>query len=682
MKNVILIYLLFIMNYQGFSQILDSENKVIVELSDKSKVILYGAKILGSEQQSNNYYYLPTNLRLSQNRNGTPQFLYVQYATDDKLNTKDTSGAILHLLLELGLTKELEAEVKSGLRKKKPGSILMGPAVVIPDGENSVQLISSLVADKNDQHVILTKRAPTMPGSKIAISAQLNSLNSQILAATFNQTKSITDLSLSLYYKYTLSMPAVNGYIIEDWSKIDSLYNKEKIKYSRKTPWWQTVFNAVKPLAIAAGSFANPGGTAAAMLGGVGKMDLGDNSKYSYSELKDIFHDLQEAKIIQFVFEETQVENEEKIKIIREMFFDYFKDRFTKASADAPNQNAIPTASTDNPGIKSGALNSNSLDPATIKNNNEIDPIKNELFKKKSFTFKSEFYSLIKQRSTNKINLRVSLPVQRDFSITENMLSWYNAVKDNPKCMTKVIAADPLYGNREINVMLDMDAQDMFKKVVNYVSVDIRKQRSQNGYFDFSTQTTFDKNTLELPEGNKKSFSISKIMDQDIIPFQYRVKWSLKGGVDYYEKDSIWQKGDWLGISLNSPLTQQKLIFETDVERLIEQNIRYVDLEIRYTRFGKELDHNIRMRSTFQGESIIDTIYMDKSSPGYIYRLVYTHKDMGKLATEWQPNLTFERIDANIPPEIVNKETPLINKLIEQFKVKYKNNLQEIYKTR
>jgi len=316
MKTYILVILLSILHFEGVGQILDSENKVTVTLTNGTVVTLYGAKILNSTNKSNNFYYLPTNLRLSQNQNGTPQFLYIQYATDDKLNTKDTSGAILHLLLEYGLTKELETEVKSKLKIKAPGANLMGAADVIPDGDNSIQLISSLVTNKNDQQVILSKRAPTLPGSKIAISAQLNSLNSQIFAATFNQAKSITDLSLSLYYKYTVTMPAANGYIIEDWSKLDSLYNKEQIKYSRKTPWWQTVFNVVKPLATAAASAANPGGTAAALLGGAGKMDIGDNSKYSYSEVKDIFQQLEEAKIIQFVFEQYQTENEEKIKII------------------------------------------------------------------------------------------------------------------------------------------------------------------------------------------------------------------------------------------------------------------------------------------------------------------------------------------------------------------------------
>jgi len=350
------------------------------------------------------------------------------------------------------------------------------------------------------------------------------------------------------------------------------------------------------------------------------------------------------------------------------------KDRFTSATADAPDQNAIPTASTNNPGIQANSLKSNSLDPSTNANNNVLDPIKNELFKKKSFTFKSEFYNLIKQRITNKINLRISLPVQRDFSITENMLSWYNAVKNNPKCMTTVIAADPLYGNREINVMLDMDAQDMFKKVVNYVSVDIRKQRSQNGYFDFSTQTTFDKTSLESSDGNRKSFSISKIMDQDIIPFQYRVKWSLKGGIEYYDKDSIWQKGDWLGITLKSPLIPINLAFESDVEILKENKVRSVDLQIKYIQFGKEKDRNIRMRSSFEGENIIDTFYIDQTSPGYIYRLIYFHSIYGQLATEWRPNFQQERVDAILPIEIINQDHSTIKKFIEEAKT-IKTNL-------
>lgn len=157
-------------------------------------------------------------------------------------------------------------------------------------------------------------------------------------------------------------------------------------------------------------------------------------------------------------------------------------------------------------------------------------------------------------------------------------------------------------------------------------------------------------------------------MENDVIPFEYRVKWSIKGGKDFYEQDSTWQVGDWLGITLQSPLQPVYLTFEPDVEQLKENMIRYVDLQIKYLQFGREIGKTIRIRSSFSGENIIDSFYIDKASPGYIYRLVFNHSYRGQLATEWQPNFDLEKVDGILPREIIENDEVSIKKFMEQAK--------------
>ncbi len=637
MKTVYILILILVGGFVSpiYSQILDGQNRQIVTTNEGIQVTLIGEKILGSEVKSNNYYYLPTNLRLSSTIDGTPQFLFVQYGSDNNTSNIDSSGGLVHLLMEFGLTKSMENAVLSKLKKTIPLAKILGAATVTLGSSESIQLVTSLFDSTNDQKTLFSKSAPVLPGSKIAFSAKLNEVNSQIFAKTIGKNSSTTDLSIVLNYKYDEIMPAFKGYIIEDWSKLDSIYKNEQIKYEKKTPWWQTVFNIIKPLADGAISkYTGIGST----LGGIG-----DHSKVKYSELKEIYSQLEEAKVIQYVWE--QYMTNQQIDSVRDYFFSYFKNRFTSETKDPPS------------GDNTNSLNTNSDNHAQSTGGGPYnDAIKNELYKSRSFSFKDEFYNVIKQKKTNKIDLRASFPIQRDFTLTENILKWSSSFINNDKCIYRVIASDPLYGNREINVMMDGVAKEMIDKMINYVAVDIRKKRSQEGYFDFSTQTIFDQSTLN--EGYKKSFSISKVMEGDTKPFEYRVKWSLKGGYDYFEGDTSWLKGDWLGISLNAPIEPLKVTLNSDLKDFgIESKIRSVELQMRYIQFGKEKGRSILMKSSFPGEEISDTIYLDRNSKGYIYRLVYNHKELGNLATEWQSYTKFDRIDAYLPDDIINNNT-------------------------
>ena len=56
--------------------------------------------------------------------------------------------------------------------------------------------------------------------------------------------------------------------------------------------------------------------------------------------------------------------------------------------------------------------------------------------------------------------------------------------KDNPKCVAAVNLNDPFFQHRDINFILDLDAKEMFDEAVNYVTVNVRKKRSDRPPFD------------------------------------------------------------------------------------------------------------------------------------------------------------------------------------------------------
>jgi hypothetical protein len=100
MKNTIsvlsgLVFLIFLFSTDSVAQVLDSENKIGITLSDGVQVVAYGRANTASSSSygkfSNEFYYLPTNLRLSQKQDGvTPEFIFVKYTTDESASLGGT----------------------------------------------------------------------------------------------------------------------------------------------------------------------------------------------------------------------------------------------------------------------------------------------------------------------------------------------------------------------------------------------------------------------------------------------------------------------------------------------------------------------------------------------------------------------------------------------------------------
>ncbi len=81
--------------------------------------------------KDNEYYYLPVNLRLSKRPDtGVPQFLFLKYVTEEREDQGGISGALLHFLMEWGLTEELRKECETLLQAKGKGAKVIGPVML------------------------------------------------------------------------------------------------------------------------------------------------------------------------------------------------------------------------------------------------------------------------------------------------------------------------------------------------------------------------------------------------------------------------------------------------------------------------------------------------------------------------------------------------------------------------
>ena len=131
-----------------------------------------------------------------------------------------------------------------------------------------------------------------------------------------------------------------------------------------------------------------------------------------------------------------------------------------------------------------------------------------------SYSFSNSFSQAISERRKKRLDLNYAMAVKRSFQLTENLASWYNGVKDNPKCISYINLNDPFFQYRDVNLILDLEAQEMMGKEMNYVTVDLRKKRHVEGSNDFSTSFTFDKKYL-TDIGNKTTITYSKDREED-----------------------------------------------------------------------------------------------------------------------------------------------------------------------
>lgn len=635
---VSIVALVFLGRLTTYSQVLDSENKVGITLSDGTQVIAYGRANTASSSSygkfSNEYFYLPTNLRLSKKPDGTPEFIFVKYTTEETEAAGGVQGALMHFLMEWGLTPEQENELQQKIAQKL-GDLrsvnprysevknpkVLGPATLKSDVEGETFRIVSgtLTNQKFTPNMVTTGKAALLPGAKMAVAAILEKNGAQLLAATFEKARSITDVSLNLRFQYEILTPAVDGVITVNWSEISRLYQQFHRDYSHT--------------------------------------DEDDGTLPASNSLSDdIITDTEKDSLVSYlkrnkavVIKLDQLKPDNPIaKEVTDAFMEYFLGSVAEKDMNEPEEGK----------------------PVESLNNN-YEPSQ-DLYK---YTFDSKRMERKMRSGTETYNLKLRIPVVQEMTITENLASWYDGVKHNKSCVTSVNLNDPFFQHREIHLILDGEAEQMFGDEVNAVSVDIRKKRSSGN--DFQDAIMIDKNTLT--KGTLASLTYARGDDKNPDVYEFRTSWNLKGNI--YPENPQWEKGDWKGINLIAPVAPRAIQFEGDLTDLQEKGITRATLQMRYQKFGKEVETNIPL-TVSKGQPLIEkTIYTDRDTRGYVYRLILTHKTDGKLVLPWEAKINDDYVYAVIPEELQDKESDVFKAAVELGKTILSPKDGEVNKT-
>jgi hypothetical protein len=561
------------------------------------------------QAKSNRFYYLPPNsaLHLSKRPDGTPEFLFVRYTTDKKESEGGTQGGLMHFLMELGMSKAQEDELRLEVARRCKGDegngVLVG-AVEINEAEDkgSFKIISATLSDTTmTKSMVQSGHAPVLPGGKLAAAANLSANGAQLFLSTVEKKKgSVADLSVELDYSYVVQLPAAKGAIFFHWSKMSEAAEQYMLDYESKSKggWFRK-----------------------------------DELHVTKEQLQQFMNFAAEKSVVEFVFEGYNPDSE-FTKMILQAMTDYFLNSMMDAQDKEPE---LALADDDD---KKG----------------QEEPVKQAEGKNEETTYKINKRKLAQSwaQKDQVIKLEAGLAVRKKFSVVGNLASWYNGVKDNPRCVQAVNLNDPFFQHRDVRFILDLDAKDIFEKMVNYATVNVRKRRSNGS--EFNDSLTIDQDYLKT-KGIAGNITYARMDDTNTEAYEYMTQWSVRGG-HLFPAQPRWQKGSWEGVTLAPPIEEWTIEAEGDTGQMEASNIARVSVEIHYPTFGEEQTKIIALSPKTGDEIHTEKIYVDRGTKGFAYRLIVHHKTEGRMVLPWQARIGERYVYATLPEEVLTAGNP------------------------
>lgn len=591
----------------SFAQNLDYNSKVVVHLNDGTQVTLY-AQLNGSGQfakPSKNFYYIPQQAMLSKDpQTQVPEFLFLKYVTEEREDQGGVSGALMHFLVKLGYTEQQMTEIRKKLEQQIKGAIVKGPIDLFQsDDATSFRIISATVNKEGGmaKSVVTSGKAPLQEGAKVAVASNLNKYGAQLMAATFEKTNSITELSVQFDYKYFLKVSGLKATIIVDYEKISELIQQDKVK-----------------------------------------------GEYRRVESKNEVQESQSWQELHSVYDKLVTNEGIKVDIqqgfgnatsdkLTEMLFQMFMDKFTNPSTDKP------------------------LSGEPSEKEKEYLPGKKDAYGY-YLDVKKIQRGLVKKKDVIIMNYDYMMPMPVSFS--QNIKSWYNTVKDNKNCVGSVNLNDPFYKHLDIRFVLDLDAKEMFDQEINYVTINVKKKRSSGN--DFTDRATIDKKFV-TDKGITASMTYAGGEDKNPDIYQYMAQWSLRGG-NVYPLRPQWEEGQLEAVTLKPPVVPRTIEFEADLEKLKAADISRATLQVRFKKYGEEVEENINV-SPAKGEALVTKmLFMDRDTRGYAYRLVFNNTKAGKMALPWSAKVNDYYVYAVIPDGLTDNTSVVFSKAIDAAK--------------
>jgi hypothetical protein len=456
------------------------------------------------------YKYLPSQGRLSLDKNSLPEFSFLRFAfesKDEKISTSTISdangGGIVHFLVLYDTPEEQIRKAQSTLRNKlKRKLVLDGP---VPFSRGQYLVVSSVLQDNKEKQVLLLSGdAPVFENSKVAFSFSLTPKQSQILMESFKMKT--PDISIVFDLVFSGLTQAYQAELEVDWSQVEKTeYSKESIDaffYSKDV-----------------------------------EKNFGELIKTGAIKIRSAGKDSTSEELLTLVYD----------KLLKLMF-------------EPTKPTLLPQDQTG--GFLEDVLGNRGLGSLIGFGGSDV-------YKKRE----------IRTSGKTVVTINSRYNADRHHFVTFNIGDLYQKYGEDKTIFKDVAIEDMTFQQRDVYVSIDGSLTGEFDKMINSVSVVLKKTHA-NG------EALINQNVLKDYKG---SLSMSYLNHQEPdrdkwLEYQYQVAWQFKGGGQY---TTDWMTANQPIINLFAPYKYHEIYLEGNWGKLSSEGVQAVSIQIKYDFFGQ-----------------------------------------------------------------------------------------------
>ena len=211
----------------------------------------------------------------------------------------------------------------------------------------------------------------------------------------------------------------------------------------------------------------------------------------------------------------------------------------------------------------------------------------------------------------------------RHHYIAFNIGDVYKKYGSDTQYFNTVSLSDPDFEQRDIYVGIDGAILPEFDKLINSVTVTLRKQHV-NGSTTLN-EVNLTKQALKDAQQIKMSYgSVSDTDRNEWLNYDYKAQFQFKGGKTYA---TPWQQQSASMINLFAPYERKTIRLEGDADLLKSTNVRAIVIQVSYPFFGeiRRMETSVRPEENFQGKQFDLTLPLNQFS--YNYTLKWRFKN-------------------------------------------------------
>ena len=553
---------------------------------DEGRLTINGIQLLQDRDDPTAYYYLPQFPRLARNEFGDLEILCMKYIGQ---GGSETNGGLFHALIEFSLDPDILEDLQEELTEIVSGGRIVG---MVPlrqtldnqeEGVAAFSIVSSILNNATGenpftQNVITSGFAPMLPGSKSAIAAKLNQEGTTLLWESLQGPTSDVSVSVSGYYE-----AAVKAYNAVVKAEATAVYEH---------------FSRLKNI----------------------------QSGYTRSQMRKISDELVKDQILEIdVFDRSSglgIKTDEMsaiLELVTDKLIELMFDAQSGWSQDPTREVAVESNQ-----IK-GRQSKGWLGVVIGDGDQKYYTDNQYVIKKREDIRINKFY----------LNLSKSTSIKVPIYTSGNINGIYKSItdeKERTKYFKIVDLDDPVYQKRNIHFQVDGNFVESFSDIINFVSVNFKKERSDDQH-TFTKDLTIKRSDLESGK-DSKSISYSRVGedDDDWLNYNYQLIWSLRG----YDEPIIvpssvrWEQSKSPAISLSPPFKKKIITIDADRSFFTEAEVLSAEVKFFVILNGKPIIQKTAILRVGDAENSLKmALYYDEDEP--LAYMLNWHKKSGSI---------------------------------------------------